>query len=152
MRALAFGVLLLAFVPTRPASAAGRTVLGEIVRVSLQGRREFGIGLRPTGSGWRIALRGEATSIELTDQTGATHDKWVLPIGAQPLQLDAGRFQGGHAYRFELHRGGTVVERGLVYLFPARGGRNARVQFDVDGGATVSSSTDAIAVLPKSAL
>ncbi len=152
MRALVLGLLLLDSVPTRPASAAGRALMGEIVRVSLHGHREMGIGLRPNAGGWRIAVHGEATSIELTDQTGATHDKWVLPVGAQPLQLDAGRFLGGHAYRFELHHGGTVVERGLVYLFPARGGRTARVEFDVEADPTVSSNTDGIAVLPKSAL
>ena len=151
MRIFALSLLLLAS-PARPAAAAGRAVMGEIVRVSLQGRRELGIGLRPNAGGWRIGLHGEATSIELTDQTGSTHDKWVLPITAQPLQLDAGRFQGGHAYRFELHRGGTIVDRGIVYLFPARGGRNARVEFDVDAAATVSSNTDGIPVLPKSAL
>lgn len=133
------------------AEAAGRALLGDVVRIALEGRREMGIGLRATAAGWRMNVRGQATSIELIDLTSATHDKWVLPVASQPLALEGPRFQAGHAYRYELHRGITVVERGLVYLYPPRGSRSARVEFEVEANGPTSDD-GGLGVIPKSAL
>jgi len=137
------------------ATAEARGLVGPSVRVSLEGGREWGVGLRGDARGWRLTLgsTGGATSVVFIDETAPTHDKWVVEARGRSLVLESARFQGGHAYRVEIRRGSTVVDRGLVYLYPTRGARSARVQFDVDSVDLASAQDeDGIRVQPKSAL
>jgi hypothetical protein len=142
--------LVLAFLPllSLPSPAHAR-LPGHSVRVAIEGRREAGIGLRGDGRGWRLPLGGAAvTSVVLVDLTSPTRDKWVLPVDGKSLVLDGARFVGGHAYRVELMKGMTLVDRALVYLYPTRGGRTTKVEFDVDS----VDSSDELQLTPKSAL
>lgn len=150
-------LLLLCSALALPAEA--RTLMGPSVRVALAHGREWGVGLRSDGRGWRLSLGGAAgvTAVVLVDETASTHDKWVLTPQRGALLLDAGRFQPGHAYRVEVRRGSTVVERGLIYLYPSssggRGGRSTRVEFEADAGdLSAPVDEDMIRVQPKSAL
>lgn len=131
--------------------AAARGVLGPVVRIALEGRREVGIGLHGEAQGWHIDLATEATSLVLFDETSTEREKWVVPVIGRGVRLDRSRFVGGHAYHFELHRGATVIESGFVYLYPAHGRRANRVEFGVDTDSQ-SRADLAIAILPKSAL
>jgi hypothetical protein len=133
-------------------SVQARVLPGAGIRVAIEGKREAGIGLRGDGRGWRLPLGqlAGATQVVLVDVTSPTHDKWVLPIEGKSVVLDGSRFVGGHAYRIEVLSGMTCLERGLVYLYPSRGGRATRVAFDVDGRDTLDDSE--IRLTPKSAL
>jgi hypothetical protein len=122
---------------------------GPSVRVAVEGRREPGIGLRGNGRGWRLPLGSAgATTVVLVDISSPTRDKWVLPVDGKALVLDGARFVGGHAYRVEVMKGMTLVDRALVYLYPTRGGRTTKVEFDVEG----ADSSDELSLMPKSAL
>jgi len=157
MKTLACAALLSSVFACLPVRAEARVVRGSSVRVAIDGHREAGIGLRSDGRGWRLPLAGSGgvTSVVLVDVTAPNHEKWVLAVQAEdgPLTLDGARFVGGHAYRVEIRRGAAIVDRALVYLYPARGGKNTRVEFDVDGADSIASnSEDDIRLTPKSAL
>jgi hypothetical protein len=134
--------------------AADHAVQGESVRIALGGKREAGVGIRGNDSGWQVRVAADATSVALIDQTDVTHDKWVLPVASRALRLDRARFQDGHAYRYELHRGAAVIERGLLYLYPTRMARVGRVRFEAKNSASTEhvDSSGEIPVQPKSAL
>jgi len=145
MRLAAIALLLVA----APALAAPLAVKnGSSVNVSLAGKRERGIGLRPQASGWRLELSRPADDVaELIDVTrGVAPTKWVLPVEDGALHLDSTRFVPGHAYRVALRKGGSA----LVYLYPPAQKRTSQVTFADD---QVGGGDDGgIAITPKSAL
>lgn len=157
MRTLASTLLIASLFACLPTRAEARVIRGSSIRVAIDGHREAGIGLRGDGRGWRLPLAqaGGATSVVLVDVTAPTHEKWVLTVQSEDgtLTLDGGRFVGGHAYRLEVRRGAAIVDRALVYLYPTRSSKNARVEFDVDGPDSLASNNDEdIRLTPKSAL
>ncbi len=124
------------------------------VRVVQNGRREPGIGLRSNGHSWRLNLgdTAGATSVALIDETAPAHEKWVLDIDGNSLELDAERFVGGHAYLVEVCKGPDVVEHGLVYLYPApASSRTAHVTLDSRADDNALDSGE-LPITPKGAL
>ena len=153
MRLICLALIISSLVPFA-GRADARVLPGPSVRVAIEGHREPGIGLHGSGRGWRLPLgAAEATSVVLVDVTAPTRDKWVVPVGGRAVVLEGARFVGGHAYRVEVMRGMTIVDHALVYLYPTRGGRTTKVEFDVDGdGAGDGAASDEIRLTPKSAL
>jgi hypothetical protein len=129
--------------------ADARVLPGPNVRVAVDGRREAGVGLYSDGRNWRLSLHDiDATQVILVDVTSRTRDKWVLSVVDQAVVLDGPRFVAGHAYRVQLWRGATLVDKALVYLYPSRAGKR-HVEFEVEDEDTAG---DEIRVVPKSAL
>jgi hypothetical protein len=108
---------------------------GSTVRVSLKGKRESGIGLRPKNGAWRVELGGSketaSETIELIDVTdGANNTKWTLAPVDGGLMLDSERFIAGHAYRVTVMHGLEPVASALIYLYPPTMTGKSKVSFD----------------------
>ena len=102
------------------------------MRVAIEGRLEHAVGLHPRDGAWELQLQTKAlpaplTRAELVDETSRAHEKWVLPLDDDTLRFDAERFVPTHSYRVELYAEGTLVERGVVYLYGDRTTRRAGV-------------------------
>lgn len=129
---------------------------GSTVRVSLKGKRESGIGLRPKNGSWRVELGG---SKETADQTidvidvtdGANGAKWQLAPSDGILTLDSERFVAGHAYRVTVMRGMEALSSALIYLYPPTMSGKSKVSFDDDENAGGGGS-DEIAIVKKPSL
>jgi hypothetical protein len=149
--------LLFAFVVGFPTlgSAAAHVLPRTSVRVLQNGRREPGIGLRSNGHSWRLNLgdTAGATSVALIDETAPSHEKWVLDIDGNSLELDTERFVGGHAYLVEVCKGPDVVEHGLVYLYPSPPSRSRTAHVTLDARADDNQPESAeLPITPKGAL
>jgi hypothetical protein len=108
---------------------------GSTVRVSLRGKREAGVGLRPKNGAWRLELGGSketaSDTIELVDVTdGANNAKWTLAPTGGALTLDTERFIAGHAYRVTMMHGMEAVASALIYLYPPTMSGKSKVSFD----------------------
>ncbi len=131
---------------------------GRSIRVTIAGKSEEAIALRPsptgpTGpAGWRLELapRTASGTLVVHDVTlGATGPRsFELALTPTGVLLDVARFRPDHAYRVELRRGTTIVGSVLVYLTPA-GRQRGPVVFDdreangnaADDGELVTSDT-----------
>jgi hypothetical protein len=127
---------------------------GSTVRVSLNGKRESGIGLRPKNGAWRVELGGSketaGETIQLVDVTdGAMNAKWDVAPEAGVLTLDD-RFVAGHAYRVTVLRGQDVVSTALIYLYPPVMSGKSKVSFD--DNETPGASGDDLAIVKKPSL
>jgi hypothetical protein len=152
MRVVFVGAALLFF--TSGAIAAPlRARNATSVRVAVDGRRERAFGVRGAAHGWRLELLGARAAVaEIHDVTpGAQPGKWLVPLDDDAVVFDDARFVAGHAYRVELRRGVESVGSALVYLYPPRAQKSARVQFD-DSEAASSDGDDEIAITPKPSL
>lgn len=127
---------------------------GSTVRVSLKGKRESGIGLRPKNGVWRVELGGSKEtadeSIELVDVTdGANNAKWQMTPSEGALLLDD-RFVAGHAYRVTVMRGLEPVASALIYLYPPTMTGKSKVSFD--DSDTTGGGSDDVAIVKKPSL
>jgi hypothetical protein len=155
MRALLGFVLLAAMGGTGLASPV-RIKNGSTVFVSVKGKRQAGIGLRPKDRAWRVELSGSTGAegesvVELVDITENAHNtKWVLSPTDGALMLDDQRFVAGHAYRLTVMRSGAAVASALIYLWPPAAGAKSKVKFD--DADTSGTEADDIAVVKKPSL
>jgi hypothetical protein len=151
MRKLAaFG--LVALLGNASLAAPVRIKNGSTVFVSVKGKRQAGVGLRPKNGAWRVDLGGakdtDGGTVELVDITeGANNAKWVLSPEGGALTLDGQRFIAGHAYRVTVMRNAVVVATALVYLYPPTVTGKTKVSFD--GGESVGADSDDIAIEKK---
>jgi hypothetical protein len=117
------------------------------IHVTLKGKTEDAVALRPVTGGWRLELAGVArtATVLIRDVTaGAAPAKFEVSLVAGGALLDSARFRPDHAYRVELRKGESVLSSALIYLRPAR--QNGRVDFD----ARDTTATDGDGDLPTS--
>jgi hypothetical protein len=128
---------------------------GSTVRVSLKGKREAGVGLKPKNGAWRVELGGSreisGETVELVDVTdGANNTKWTVAPAAGGLTLDNERFIAGHAYRMTVLHGLDAVASALIYLYPPSMTGKSKVSFD--DSETHGGGDDDIAIVKKPSL
>jgi hypothetical protein len=150
------GLGLVALLSTAAVASPLRIKNGSTVRVSLKGKREAGVGLRPKNGAWRVELGGSketaSDTIELVDVTdGANNTKWTLAPTDGALTLDSQRFIAGHAYRVTVMHGMDAVASALIYLYPPTMANKSKVSFD-DGETTGGAGDDDISIAKKPSL
>jgi hypothetical protein len=153
MRTLLVGVLSVVVGHASVSSAEPMTVRhGSGIHVSIRGRTEEAMALRPVAGGWRLDLAGVARTATVTirDVTaGVAPAKFELSLVAGGALLDKERFRPDHAYRVELHKGESVVGSALIYLRPAR--QEGRVSFDAREASAPDADGD-LSTFDKGAL
>jgi hypothetical protein len=151
----ALGIVLFVAAGGTGLASPVRVKNGSTVFVSVKGKREAGIGLRPKNGVWRVELSGSSglagESVELVDITENAHNtKWVLYPTDGTVTLDSQRVVAGHAYRMTVMRNGASLASALIYLYPPSASAKSRVKFDA--AETSGSDSDDTMVAKKPSL
>ncbi len=155
---IGFGLVVLLAGPAL-ATPVLRIKNGSTVRMSVKGKREAGVGVRPKNGVCRVELSaGKETAGQTSDQTieivdvtdGASSAKWELAPTEGALLLDADRFVAGHGYRVTVMRGQEAMASTLNYLYPPPMTGKGKVTFE--DGETGGPGEDEIAVTKKPSL